>query len=542
MGIYLDSKTVYHAYKEVYHAPYFVDKTRILREIIPRMKTPEKYICITRPRRFGKTVMANMISAFLSKGCKSEDVFQNLEIAKEENYKLNLNQHHVFFISLNELPSNCTSYRQYIERIEKRLKKDLKRAFSDTDMDSEDAVWDILRDVYEENDAAQFVFVLDEWDFIFHQNFVTEQDKKDYISFLSNLLKDKAYVSLVYMTGILPIAKYSSGSELNMFLEYTMATKEKYSAYFGFTDEEVDRLYTKYLKIQSAPGITREGLRLWYDGYQTPIGIRIYNPHSVICALRDNQLGGYWTSSGPYDEIYYYIKHNIDAVRDDLAKMMAGIPVMAKIQEYAAVSMNLTTKDEIFSAMVVYGFLSYEAGYVSIPNKELMDKFREMLMKEASLGYINRLAKESERMLNATLAGDAEIMAEILEYAHNTETPLLKYNSEAELTMLVNLVYLQARDFYRIEREDKAGIGYVGFIFYPEMDRNADCIILELKVNHTAGEALQQIKNKKYALKFEGKLGEDTKYTGRILGVGIAYDRERKTHECKIEVLRGALK
>jgi hypothetical protein len=192
--------------------------------------------------------------------------------------------------------------------------------------------------------------------------------------------------------------------------------------------------------------------------------------------------------------------------------------------------------------MVVYGFLTYENGYVSIPNKELMDKFNDMLMKETSLGYINQLAKESERMLRATLAGDTKTMMEILEYAHNTESPLLSYNQEAELTTIVNLVYLQARDFYRIEREDKAGIGYVDFIFYPELNRQADCIILELKMDHTADEALQQIKDRKYALKFEGRLGEETSYTGRILGVGIAYDKESKVHECKMEVLRKALK
>jgi hypothetical protein len=228
-------------------------------------------------------------------------------------------------------------------------------------------------------------------------------------------------------------------------------------------------------------------------------------------------------------------------VREDIARMIAGFPVPAKLREYAATSMDLTTKDEIFSAMIVYGFLSYENGYVSIPNKELMDKFQDMLVKEQSLGYINRLAGESEKMLKATLDGDTAAMIKILEYAHNTESPLLSYNNESELTTIVTLVYLQARDYYRIEREDKAGIGYVDFIFYPEVNRQADGIVLELKVNHTAEEALQQIKDKNYAMKFEGHLGEQAKYTGRILGVGISYDKRTKKHECKIEVLRQAL-
>lgn len=259
-----------------------------------------------------------------------------------------------------------------------------------------------------------------------------------------------------------------------------------------------------------------------------------------MAALTNNNLGNYWTSAGPYDEIFYYIEHNTAAVRDDLALMVSGIPVPARVREYAATSMNLTTKDEIFSAMVVYGFLSYENGCVSIPNKELMDKFSDVLMKEPSLGYVNRLARASSQMLRATLEGDTDKMCKILEFAHNTEAPLLDYNHERELTAVVNLVYLSARDFYRIEREDKAGIGYVDFIFYPETDRKADAVILELKVDHTPEEALVQIKEKKYALKLKGKLGETPRYSGRVLGVAIAYDRKTKVHSCKVEVLSEA--
>lgn len=326
-----------------------------------------------------------------------------------------------------------------------------------------------------------------------------------------------------------------------MFLEYTMAAEELYGEFFGFTETEVDELYARFSVNQENPAVTRDGLRTWYDGYQTKQGERVYNPRSVVAALTNNNLGNYWTSAGPYDEIFYYIEHNTAAVRDELAVMISGIPVPAKVREYAATSMNLTTKNEIFSAMVVYGFLSYQNGYVSIPNKELMDKFQDMLMKEPSLGYVHQLAKVSERMLQATLSMNTAAMMEILEFAHNTEIPLLNYNYETDLAAVVNLVYLAARDSYRIEREDKAGIGFVDFIFYPELDRNADCVILELKVDHTAEEALQQIKDRKYALKFEGQLGETPRYTGRILGVGIAYDRSTKAHFCKMEVLRNAV-
>ena len=551
MGVYLNSKNPYGLFLDEAASTYFIDKSEMLRELLPLVERSEnlidqnsagksnRYLCITRPRRFGKTLMASMIASFFGKGKDSSPVFQKLRIGRywEEAFS-HVNQHNVIYISFNEIPQNCTSYQRYISRIERRLKNDLKKEFPDIMIEDDEAVWDILNDIYEQKDDVRFIFVLDEWDYIFHRDFVTERDKEAYIEFLSNLLKGKSYVELAYMTGILPIAKYSSGSELNMFYEYTMATEEKYSEYFGFTDAEVDDLFKRYKTMHQKSGnVTRDGLRIWYDGYHTKGGERVYNPRSVVAALTNDNLGNYWTSSGPYDEIFYYVRENVDAVRDDLAMLVSGMPVRTKIREYAATAMNLTTREEIFSAMVVYGFLNYENGYVSIPNKELMDRFSDMLQKEPSLGYVHRLASESSRMLQATKAGDTKTMCEILEYAHNTESLLLSYNTEAELTMIVNMVYLSARDTYRIEREDKAGIGYVDFIFYP-LRKDDDGIILELKVDSSAGEAIHQIKDRHYQLKFEGKLAELSRYKGRIIGVGISYDRKTKQHSCQTEILR----
>ncbi len=553
MGVYLHSKKPFLLFQETASSTYFVDKSQIIKDLIPLIDhtlpvtdgilkergREHKYICITRPRRFGKTVIANMIASYFGKGADSLCVFQKLSISSCSWFRKHLNKHNVIYITFNELPDECTTYTQYISRIKRRLLEDLIRNYPEAGIAAGDSLWDAFNRIIEFGNGEKFIFVLDEWDFIFHRSFVTFEDQAAYIDFLGNLLKDQPYVELAYMTGILPIAKYSSGSELNMFFEYTMASREKYSDYFGFTEEETDVLYQRYLSLETKRNVSRKGLTLWYNGYQTMSGKKLYNPRSVVGALSDNQMGSYWTSSGPYDEIFYYINANTDAVRDDLVLMISGTPVPAKVQEYAATSMQLTTRDEIFSAMVVYGFLSYEDGYVSIPNKELMDRFADMVRKEASLGYVHRLAKESERMLYATKAMDTQTMTEILEYAHNTESPLLNYNNEAELASVIRLVYLSARDTYYVEQEDKAGIGYVDFIFYP-IRKNDDCIILELKVDHTAEDAIRQIKERGYALRFQGKLGEQPRYTGRILAVGIAYYKKDKKHTCKIELLRGA--
>ena len=345
MGVYLDSKTGYTLYKNELEKPYFVDKTRLLEELIPMICEGSNYICITRPRRFGKTVIANMIAAFFSRSCEAKDIFERLYISSVKNYKQYINKYAVIHISFNDIATECLSYDSYIKRIEKKLIRDLKREYPEVELEEDEYLVDVFCDIYAEDESAQFIFVLDEWDYIFHQEFASENDKKKYLTFLRSLLKDRPYVKFVYMTGILPIAKYSSGSELNMFAEYTMAGEERFSEYFGFTEQEVDELYERYQKRnKNALKVSREGLKLWYDGYNTQSGEKLYNPRSVVIALSNNNLGNYWTSSGPYDEIYYYISNNVADVRDDLALMIAGESVPVRIYEYAATSQNLKTK------------------------------------------------------------------------------------------------------------------------------------------------------------------------------------------------------
>lgn len=536
MGRYLNSIMPYDNYKEITNSPYFVDKSEIMRELFPLISKTSKYLCITRPRRFGKTVMANMVTAFFGKAYDSSDIFDELNISRHPDYKKYLNAYDVIYIDFSEVPDGCNSYEEYIGRIRNELKKDIQKSFLNSDIDTTLSIYDVLTDAYLENGRKKFIFVLDEWDAVFYMKFMTQDDKNDYLLFLKTLLKDKAYMGLAYMTGVLPISKYSSGSELNMFMEYQMVTMPRFSEYFGFNDSEVDKLFDIYSKTCSNPNITREDLRKWYNGYHSAAGIKLYNPRSVVSALNENKIGSYWTESGPYDEIYYYIKHNIDEVRDDVARMISGERIRTRYRNYAASSMELRTREEIFSAMLVYGMLTAADGEVFIPNKELMKKFEETVRTYDTLGYVYRLARASDRMLAATLAGDTETMANILAYAHNTESPILIYNHETELAAIVNLVYLSARDLYKVEREDKAGKGFVDFIFYPQKQSD-DCIILELKSDASPEVAIEQIKEKQYALRFKGSMGEECRYTGRILAVGINYDRTTKEHSCVVEIL-----
>ncbi|MCD8074493.1 MAG: AAA family ATPase [Lachnospiraceae bacterium] len=201
--------------------------------------------------------------------------------------------------------------------------------------------------------------MFDEWDYVFHKDYFTESDRGKYTAFLEDMTKGRAYVEMAYLTGVLPIKKYSASDTMNHFAEYNMANSDMYSTYFGFTDEEVDELYQRYLKNCGHPSFTREDLASWYDGYQTDDGGSIYNPNSVVFALTENKIKNYWPKAGEYGELKDYVLNDVDGVREAIMLLVAGEPVKANISEYATTAPVLRRRNEILSAMTVYGYLNY---------------------------------------------------------------------------------------------------------------------------------------------------------------------------------------
>ncbi|MCD8395659.1 MAG: ATP-binding protein [Lachnospiraceae bacterium] len=536
MGYYLNPEDIIDIYKRETVKPYFVDKTGFLKELIPLVEQQGSYLSVTRPRRFGKSVMAAMIGSFFGKGIDGTEIFSHLKIAREKNYRKHMNQHNLIYIDFSRAVEECESYKQYITTIKKRLMRDLKKAYPDVEIDEEDSMGAVLRTISLTHNNEKFLMVFDEWDYVFHKDYFTESDRGKFTAFLGGMTKGMAYVEMTYLTGVLPIKKYSASDTMNHFDEYNMANSDMYDEYFGFTGEEVDELYQRYLKSWVTPGFSREDLADWYDGYQRENGGSIYNPNSVVRALTRNALNSYWAKAGEYDELKDYVLDDVDGVRDAVMLLAAGEPVEADLSEYASTATKLTYRDEILSVMTVYGYLNYNNGCVRIPNKELEQEFDRIIRTEPKYSYMRELERESSRILQATYDGDEETVGKVLAIVHTTESPLKAYNDEAELSGSVKLAYIAARNKYNMEREDQAGTGYVDYIFYP-YNRSDDGIIIELKVDDSPETALQQIKDKNYALKFRGKLGEQPKTTGRIILVGIGYNRKEKVHRCKIEVL-----
>lgn len=516
MAVYLNTGSALTLYNQLINSEYFVDKSDIIRAINKRIRTNTKYICITKPRRFGKTSVLNMLGAYYCKAGDSQSIFDNLNISRSVDYRTHLNNYNIINMSLNSLPENGNTYENYINLIKDTLRDDLMEAYPAFRDKSFRKISDMLTATNDE-----FIFIIDEWDYIFSHNLYTE-NQADFLEFLRDLLKDRPYVALAYMTGVLPIKRYSTGSALNMFKEYTMLNDPSFEKYFGFTEEEVAAL------CRQQTILTLEDVSEWYDGYQTRDGSSIYNPSSVVCALEDGVCKSYWTTTGKMDEVLFFLKYNIDEVKEDVIKMVNHIPVRLEIKkEYTAGQGRPENRKEIYAAMIIYGLLSYNDGEIRIPNKELMLEF-ESSLEDSDFDYVAELVKNSCIVLEATLSKNGNVVASFLHNIHNSELPILKYNDENSLSCVVTLAYLSARNKYKIVREEKSGKGFADFIFYPRR-RQLPGIVLELKSDASPETALSQIKEREYCAKLREENVE------KILAVAISYDSRKKEHQCLIE-------
>jgi len=516
MTYFINKKIINNSFTEEFYKDFFVDKSLLIEKMNKNMGGSTKFVCITRPRRFGKTINAMMLESYYSKNVNSKEIFDKLNISKCDSYEKHLNKHNVIYITFNNNAGISDNYKDYINYYTSRLTKDIKELWPDVEIS--DDIPDMLSEIQSKTGEG-FIFIIDEWDFIFNNNLFTEQDRDKFLLFLKNLLKDKPYVDLCYMTGVLPIAKYCTGSALNMFREYNFLNDDKYYKFYGFTTEEVENLCNQQDKV------TMKDLKEWYDGYKIQ-DIDIYNPRSVVCALSDGSCKSYWTNTGPMDEIIYYINQNIEEVKNDVVQMVSNIPVEIRLKGYSAEQLTLETRNQILSAMTVYGFLTYHDETLEIPNKELMIKFDDAL-EDKSMNEVSKLVLRSDEMLKATIRQDVDKMAEIIQEAHDINIPIIKYNDENSLACIISLVYLSARSKYKIVREMPAGIGFADFIFFPK-DMSKPSFIIELKRNSTSQEALKQIFEKRYDLALKD-------YTGLKLAIGISYDSNLKKHSISVK-------
>lgn len=506
---------------EACHSEIYVDKTALIHYTNSVLRTNNKYICVSRPRRFGKSITANMLVAYYSKGCNSKELFQPYQISNMDSFEKYGNQYNVIFLNIQEFFSRTHSIDGMLDFLQRRVLRELLRAYPEVDYFDRNDLIGSIQDIYEER-KEPFLIIIDEWDCVFREMKEEQEAQKQYLDFLRDLLKDKASLHLVYMTGILPIKKYGTHSALNMFDEYSMLDPGKLMPYVGFTEEEVFRLCQTYQ-------MDLEETKHWYDGYRFRGNCHIYNPRSVACAMFTQQYHNYWNQTETFEALREYIIMNYDGLKEIVIELLAGNHKRINIGTFRNDMTTFTSAEDVLTLLVHLGYLGYdlEEQEVFIPNTEVETEFLNAI-QTAGWDEVIQATTRSENLLKATWNREEEVVAAELERVH-LETPILAYNDENSLSCTIALAYYSAKRYYTAIREFPTGKGFADIVYLPKkkhLDKPA--MIVELKWDKSTKSAISQIKEKQYVHALDD-------YKGNLLLIGINYDKGSKKHDCQIE-------
>lgn len=522
MGNYLNPGN--EKFFQAVNSEIYVDKSELIQYTNKVLNTMQQYICVSRPRRFGKSMAANMLTAYYSKGCDSKELFESLKITKDLQYEVYRNRYDTIFLNMQEFLSQSSSIDGMLALVKKTLLWDILEQYPDYHYFDKTNLMRTMQDVYQ-NTKNPFIIIIDEWDCVFREYRENSSAQERYLDFLRDILKDKSYIQLVYMTGILPIKKYGTHSALNMFSEFSMTNPRQLSEYVGFTEAEVKDLCVRY-------GMSVVELKEWYDGYQFANTTSIYSPKSVIEALMSGVCDNYWNQTETFEALRIYIDMNFDGLKEDVLSMMAGQMVPVNVGSFANDMTSFQTKDDVLTLLIHLGYLGYDYNYKSvfIPNNEIRGEYVNAV-SVSQWGEVSKALKNSANTLNAILQKRTKQVIEGIEQAH-FETSHLQYNDENALSYTISLALYGARNFYTVYRELPTGKGFADMVYLPRKNfPEKPALVVELKWNKSAEGAIAQIKRKEYCKSLAD-------YQGNILLVGINYDKKTREHSCVIEEYR----
>ena len=404
------------------------------------------------------------------------------------------------------------------------MKKDILEAYPEVKVDESDDLMNTLIRVLEHT-GKPFVFIIDEWDAICREFEPGSEGMESYLNWLRRMFKDVIAYDVfagVYMTGILPVKKYKTQSAMNNFVEYSMVEPGNMGRFFGFTKDEVRMLSEKYNR-------DFDELEKWYDGYQIGDETSMFNPNSVIQAVTRGRCRSYWASTGAYETVAEYINMNFEGLKDDIIAMLGGGTVKVNTTRFLNDISIIHSKDDALTVLIHLGYLSFDwkRGVCYIPNYEVADELTNAV-ESTNWTPVIRALKQSEDLLQATLEGDEEAVAKGVDAVHDESTSILSYNNENSLACVISLAYYAARNHYIVHRELASGKGFADIVMIPRKNVDSPALVVEMKFNRDADAAIDQIKRKQYPAKLE-------EYEGHLLLVGVNYDKETKTHCCKIE-------
>ncbi len=518
MGIYLNPNNF--DFQMALNSRIYVDKTGLISYTNNLLMTEQRFICVSRPRRFGKTMAANMLTSYYNRGSDSISQFTDLKIAKNPGFKNHLNRYHVIRLNMQDFLSKSNTMNTMINCIQKEVLFDLTVAFPNVRYYNNTDLVRSLQDIFAYS-SIPFIFIIDEWDCVFRVKKNDQAAQTKYLDFLRNLLKDHSYVALAYMTGILPIKKYGQHSALNMFYEYSMMDAAPIQEYTGFTEAEVKELCAQYR-------VSYDSMQKWYDGY-TVNGVSIYNPRSVVESILRGNFNNYWTKTETYEALKIYTQMDFDGLRSRIEQLIAGERVPVNSNKYQNDMTTFESADDVLTLLVHLGYLTSDqkTDTCSIPNREIQQEFINCIEDSGWEHLINAI-RRSDELFQLTLSGNEQAVAEQIAKVHEENASILQYNNETSLSCAISLAYYSARKNYSIIREMPAGKGFADLVFVPDRKCSTPAMIVELKWNHSVETALDQIRSQQYVNCLDH-------YKGKILLVGINYDKETKIHTCKIE-------
>ena len=368
MGSYLNPGN--KGFRESLNSEIYIDKTGLIEKTNAVIDTRQKFLCVSRPRRFGKSMVADMLAAYYEREEDSSVLFDSLKISKAASYQVHRNQYDVLKVNMQEFLSMTHSMDDMLSMLQKYLIFDLKDHFENVKLRDGNNLIQVMKDIYSKTNCS-FVNLIDEWDCLFREFQQNYNAQKKYLDFLRVWLKDKDYVALAYMTGILPIKKYGSHSALNMFTEYSMTNPREMAEFFGFTENEVKILCTQYNR-------NFQETQAWYDGYELVAMensqqkvYSMYSPKSVVDAMLSGVFDNYWNQTETYEALKVYIHLNFDGLKDAVIRMLAG----DKVQ----INTGFQGMDDVLTLLVHLGYLSYHwpDRTVTIPNKEMYKCFNK---------------------------------------------------------------------------------------------------------------------------------------------------------------------
>ena len=525
MGIYLNPGN--SGFQEVVRSEY-VDKTGLIDLINQTIGTKSKLSCISRPRRFGKSFAAQMLCAYYDCSCDSHELFDNRDIAKTDGYLKHLNQYHVINLDITGFISETKRSRGSLadipDKIVAVIHGELKNMFPEIPAGRSLAA-DMIHCV--ETIGRKFVFIIDEWDALIREAKNQDEIQTAYLNLLREWFKNSNFtpkvVAAAYMTGILPIKKDGSQSAISDFKEYTILAPGKFAEYTGFTESEVHALCERH-------GMSFEEVKKWYDGYDFPGYGAIYNPYSVMCAMQEQECRFYWQQTSAAESLMSYINMDFEGMQEVISRLINGEEIAVRTDWFKNDFETFQNRDDVLTLLIHLGYLTWDRKekLSRIPNEEVRVEFEKILEGTGVNAKWTELLSRSGKLLEDTIAGKAESIAEAIDAIRQTQYAPTFYNDEQALRYVIKFAYIAAIDQYLKVEELPSGKGIADVVYLPKRKSLLPALIVELKWDKTAEGAIGQIKERNYPAVLQG-------YGGEIVLVGINYDSKTKVHTCQIE-------